>query len=188
MERQSPRKPYPTDVSDEEWAFVVPSLALMTPDAPQRRHDLREVVNALRWIVRAGSPWRLLPTTFPPWAAVYQQTRRWLAAGVFAAMAHDLRMLLREAAARMPQPRAVIRDSRTVQSTPESGAGAGIVDPGGSADQQAFLFADGTVAILPDAQGVDVNRAADLNEMGQVVAPVRSGQPPCGRGWPCLCV
>jgi len=60
-----------------------------------------------------------------PWAAVYQQTRRWLAAGVFAAMAHDLRMLLREAAARMPQPRAVIRDSRTVQSTPESGAGAG---------------------------------------------------------------
>src|SRR5215208_2143137 len=119
------RKPYPTDVSDEEWAFVVPSLALMTPDAPQRRHDLREVVNALRWIVRAGSPWRLLPTTFPPWAAVYQQTRRWLAAGVFAAMAHDLRMLLREAAARMPQPRAVIRDSRTVQSTPESGAGAG---------------------------------------------------------------
>jgi transposase len=119
------RKPYPTDVSDEEWAFVVPSLALMTPDAPQRRHDLREVVNALHWIVRAGSPWRLLPTTFPPWAAVCQQTRRWLAAGVFAAMAHDLRMLLREAAARMSQPRAVIRDSRTVQSTPESGAGAG---------------------------------------------------------------
>jgi transposase len=119
------RKPYPTDVSDDEWAFVVPYLALMTPDAPQRRHDLREVFNALRWIVRAGAPWRLLPTNFPPWEAVYQQTRRWLAAGVFAAMAHDLRMLLREAAERMPQPRAVILDSRTVQSTPESGAGAG---------------------------------------------------------------
>jgi transposase len=59
-------KPYPTDVSDEEWAFVVFSLVLMTPDAPQRRHDLREVVNALRWIVRARTPWRLLPTTFPP--------------------------------------------------------------------------------------------------------------------------
>jgi transposase len=119
------RKPYPTDVSDEEWAFVAPYLALMTPDAPQRRHDLREVFNALRWIVRAGASWRLLPTNFPPWEAVYQQTRRWLAAGVFEMMAHDLRMLLREASNRMPQPRAVILDSRTLQSTPESGARAG---------------------------------------------------------------
>ena len=119
------RKPYPTDVSDEEWAFVAPYLALVREDAPQRRHELREVFNALRWIVRAGAPWRLLPTNFPPWEAVYQQTRRWLAAGVFETMAHDLRMLLREAAERMPQPRAVIFDSRTVQSTPESGAGAG---------------------------------------------------------------
>jgi transposase len=126
METQRvPRKSYPTDVRDDEWAFVAPYLALVREDAPQRRHDLREVFNALRWIVRAGSPWRLLPTNFPPWEAVYQQTRRWLAAGVFEAMAHDLRMLLREAAGRMPQPRAVIFDSRTVQSTPESGAGAG---------------------------------------------------------------
>lgn len=126
METQAPtRKPYPTDVSDEEWAFVAPYLALMTEDAPQRRHDLREVFNALRWIVRAGAPWRMLPTNFPPWPAVYQQTRRWLAAKVFEAMAHDLRMLLREAADRMPQPRAVVFDSRTVQSTPESGARAG---------------------------------------------------------------
>ena len=126
METHAPaRKPYPTDVSDEEWAFVAPYVALVREDAAQRRYDLREVFNALRWIVRAGAPWRLLPTNFPPWPAVYQQARRWLAAGVFETMAHDLRMLLREAAERMPQPRAVIFDSRTVQSTPESGAGAG---------------------------------------------------------------
>src|SRR5262245_48095749 len=126
METTSPtRKPYPSDVSDEEWAFVAPYLALVREDAPQRHHELREVFNALRWIVRAGSPWRLLPTNFPPWEAVYQQARRWLAAGVFETMAHDLRMLLREADGRMPQPSAVIFDSRTVQSTPESGAGAG---------------------------------------------------------------
>src|SRR5829696_9536181 len=100
------RKPYPTDVSDEEWAFVVPSLALMTPDAPQRRHDLREVVNALRWIVRAGSPWRMLPTTFPPWAAVYQQTQRGIAAGCFDTMVHDLRAALRRLERRADQPTA----------------------------------------------------------------------------------
>ncbi|HLM77706.1 MAG TPA: transposase, partial [Rubrobacteraceae bacterium] len=68
------RKPYPTDVSDEEWAFVAPYLALVREDAPQRIHDLRKVFDALRWIVRAGAPWRMLPNDFPPWEAVYQQT------------------------------------------------------------------------------------------------------------------
>ena len=119
------RKPYPSDVSDEEWHFAMPYLALVREDAPQRRHALREVFNALRYLVKTGAPWRYLPTNFPPWQAVYQQTRRWLAAGAFEAMARDLRMLLREAAERMPQPRAAVLDSRTVQSTPESGARAG---------------------------------------------------------------
>jgi len=119
------RKPYPTDVNDDEWAFVVPYLTLMTPDAPQRVYDLREVFNALRWIVRAGAPWRMLPTNFPPWEAVYQQTRRWLEAGVFETMAHDLRELLRWAAGRKVQPTEAIFDSATRQSTPESGHRAG---------------------------------------------------------------
>ena len=121
----APRKPYPTDVTDEEWAFVAPYLTLMSPDAPQRRHDPREVYNALRWIVRAGSPWRLLPTNFPPWEAVYQQTRRWLDAGCFADMVHDLRAMLRWTEGRADDPTAVILDSRTLQSTPESGARGG---------------------------------------------------------------
>jgi transposase len=121
----TPRKPYPSDVTDEEWAFVAPYLTLMTPDAPQRRHDLREVFNALRYLVRTGAPWRYLPTNFPPWEAVYQQTQRWLAAERFEAMADDLRALLREAAGRDPQPTAVILDGRTLQATPESGHRAG---------------------------------------------------------------
>ena len=119
------RKPYPTDVSDEEWAFVAPYLSLMSEDAPQRRHELREVFNALRWIVRAGAPWRLLPTNFPPWEAVYQQTQRWITASCFEAMVHDLRAMLRWSAGRADQPTAVIIDSATRQSTPESGHRAG---------------------------------------------------------------
>jgi transposase len=119
------RRPYPTDVSNEEWAFVAPYLALVRRDAPQRTHDLREVFDALRWIVRAGAPWRMLPHDFPPWEAVYQQTQRWLAAGVFEAMAHDLRGLLRLACGREPEPTAAILDSRTLRSTPESGARGG---------------------------------------------------------------
>ncbi len=57
----SPRTPYPSDVSDEEWAFVASYLTLMTPGAPQRKHALREVYNALRWVVRTGAQWRYLP-------------------------------------------------------------------------------------------------------------------------------
>ena len=120
-----PRKPYPTDVSDEEWAFVAPYLSLMTEDAPQRRHDLREVCNAVRWIVRAGAPWRMLPHDFPRWEAVYQQTQRWIASGSFEAIVHDLRAMLRWSAGWADHPTAVIIDSATRQSTPESGHRAG---------------------------------------------------------------
>ena len=124
------RKPYPTDVSNEEWAFVAPYLALIRQDAPQRSHGLREVFDALsdalRWIVRAGAPWRMLPHDyFPPWEAVYQQTQRWIDAGVFEAMVHDLRELLRLAQGRAPDPSAAVLDSRTLRSTPESGHRAG---------------------------------------------------------------
>jgi transposase len=115
------RKPYPSDVSDEEWAFVAPYLALVREDAPQREHDLREVFDALRWVVRTGSAWRYMPHDLPPWEAVYQQTKRWIRAGVFEEMVHDLRVLLRLSKGKASQPSAAILDSRTLRSTPESG-------------------------------------------------------------------
>ena len=119
------RKPYPSDGSDDEWAFVAPSVTLMNEEAPQREHPMREVFNGLRWIVHTGAQWRWLPHDLPPWSTVSQQTPRWVAAGVFEALVHDLRRLLREIAERAPEPRAAIFDARTVQSTPESGAAAG---------------------------------------------------------------
>jgi transposase len=119
------RQPYPTDVSDEEWAFVAPYLTLMKEDAPQRVYPLREVFNGLRWFVRAGADWRLMPHDLPPWHAVYDQARRWEQAGVFEAMVHDLRRVLRLAEGRAPEPTAVILDGRTLQSSPESGGRAG---------------------------------------------------------------
>jgi len=121
----TPRKPYPTDVTDEEWSFAAPYLTLMNEDAPQRRYELREMFNALRWMARAGASWRMLPTNFPPWELVYQQTQRWLNAGCFEAMVSDLRSVLRVAQERRGQPSAVILDGRTLQSTCESGPRAG---------------------------------------------------------------
>ncbi len=119
------RKKYPSDVSDAEWAFCAPYLTLMKEDAPQREHSLRELFNGLRWFVRAGCPWRMLPNDLPPWPAVQQQTQRWLRAGCFESMAEDLRLLLRLSEGRADAPSATILDSRTLQSTPESGARAG---------------------------------------------------------------
>lgn len=119
------RKAYPSDVSDEEWAFVVPYLTLCREDAPQRTHELREVFNAVRYMVKTGAPWRWMPNDFPPWPACYQQTQRWIKAGVFEAMVHDLRLFIRLGEDRAPDPSAVIMDARTLQSTPESGHRAG---------------------------------------------------------------
>jgi len=119
------RKGYPTDVSDEEWAFAAPYLCLMREDAPQREHPVREVYNALRYLVRAGCPWRLLPNDLPPSSIVFQQAQRWIKAGVFEAMAHDLRAILRLAMERTEDPTAIVLDARTLQSSVESGARAG---------------------------------------------------------------
>lgn len=119
------RKSYPSDVTDDEWWFVAPYLTLMREDAPQREHSLRDVFDALRYLVKTGGQWRYLPGDFPPWPAVYQQARRWIAAGAFEAIAHDLREILRVAADRQANPSAAIFDARTIQSTPESGGRAG---------------------------------------------------------------
>jgi len=119
------RSGYPSDVTDEEWAFVAPYLALCREDSEQREYSLRAVFNGLRYIVRTGGQWRYMPNDLPPWTVVYQQTQRWIRARCFETMVEDLRMLLREFAGRKAQPTAMILDSRTLQSTPESGARAG---------------------------------------------------------------
>src|SRR6476620_1494729 len=119
------RTNYPSDLSDEEWAFCAPYLTLMREEAPQRDYPLRATFNALRYMVRAGCPWRMMPNDLPPWYSVQQQAQRWMRAGCFEAMAQDLRKVLRLLAGRHTEPSAVILARRTLQSTPESGARAG---------------------------------------------------------------
>ena len=104
---------------------MVPYLTLLREDAPQREYPLRELYNGLRWMVRTGAAWRMMAHDLPPWHAIYEQTQRWIRAGVFEAMIHDLREMLRVAAGRDANPSAAIFDARTMQSTPESGHRAG---------------------------------------------------------------
>src|SRR5712672_1801932 len=72
---------YPSDVTDEEWAFVLPYLLLCREDSPQRKHELRTVFNAVRYVARTGGQWRFLPHDLPPWYVVYQQMQRWVRPG-----------------------------------------------------------------------------------------------------------
>lgn len=165
------RKPYPADVSDEEWAFVAPYLTLLPLDAGQRRYDLREVFNALRWLVRTGAPWRWLPHDLPPWEIVYQRTRRWIEAGCFEAMVHDLRVLLRLKVGRAPDPAAAIVDSRTLQSTPTSGARAGYDGAKRKRGSKVHVAVDTLGHLL--ALHVTPADAQDRDQVGQLAQAVQ---------------
>src|SRR5256885_7272656 len=165
------RKPYPSDVSDDEWSFVAPYLTLMTEEAPQREHDLREVFNGLRWIVRSGAQWRMIPHDLPPWAAVYQQTQRWLKAGVFEAIVDDLRAVLRLAQGRNEEPTAAIFDSRTLQSSPESGHRAGYDGAKRRKGSKVHLAVD-TLGHLLSLHVTPANEQ-DRAQVGQLAATVQ---------------
>src|SRR5215203_2160335 len=165
------RKAYPSDVSDDEWAFVAPYLALVREDAPQREYDLREVLNGLRWVVRTGSPWRYMPHDLPPWEAVYQQTQRWIRAGVFEEMVHDLRVLLRLSKGRASEPSAAILNSRTLRSTPESGSRGGYDGHKGKKGSKVHAAVDTLGHLL--ALRVSPANEDDRKEVGKLSAEIQ---------------
>jgi len=149
----------------------VPYLTLMSEEAPQRTYPLREMFNALRWLVRTGAHWRMMPHDLPAWPAVYQQMRRWLAAGVFEDMVHDLRVGLRVAAGREPAPSAAIFDARTLQSTPESGARAGYDGAKKRKGSKVHLAVDTLGHLL--ALVVTPASAQERAQVGQLAAAVQ---------------
>lgn len=166
------RKPYPSDVSDDEWALVAPYLTLLPEESGQRVHALREVFNGLRYIVKTGAPWRWMPNDLPPWEIVYQQSRRWLSAGCFEALAEDLRVILRLAAGRSAQPSAAIIDSRTLRSTPESGT-RGAYDGGKRKKGSKLHLAVDTLGHLLALHVTPAN-ADDRAEVGRIAKAVQA--------------
>src|ERR687898_1326016 len=166
------RKPYPSDMSDQEWALVAPYLALVREDAPQREHALREVFNGLRYVVKNGIPWRAMPHDLPPWAAVYQQAQRWLTAGCFEALVDDLRAMLRLAAGREAEPTAAVLDSRTLRSTPESGARAGYNGAKRKKGSKLHMAVDTMGHLL--ALHVTPADADDRAEVGRMAAAIQA--------------
>ncbi|MBZ9752231.1 IS5 family transposase [Deinococcus sp. HMF7604] len=122
------RRGYPSDADadDDTYFFLLPYLLLSPEDPKQRKYPIRDVLNALVWVARTGAQWAYLPHDFPPAETVRQQTHRWFAAACFQSTAHDVRLLCRVEKGRHGEPTAIIIDSRTLHSTPESGHRTGV--------------------------------------------------------------
>jgi putative transposase len=115
------RKPYPSDVTDEQWAILEPLIPPALPGGRPRKVDLREVVNALFYRNREGCTWRALPHDFPPWKTVYNYFEGWQWDGTWEKLLNALRQAVRVAAGREPTPRVAVIDSQSVKTTPVGG-------------------------------------------------------------------
>jgi len=174
---KSTRKSYPSDVSDAEWEFLVPFLTLMREDAPQREYSLRDLFDALRYVVKTGCQWRFLPHDFPPWTAVYQQAQRWVQAKIFDTITHELRVIMRMIEERASHPSGVIFDSRTLQSTPESGGRAGFDGHKKKKGSKIHAAVDTLGNLLAlTVTGADENERSQVQALAAEVQAVTDGQ------------
>ena len=105
------RKPYPTDLSDTEWVRLRSCLPTRIAEAGLRTHSLREVLDAIFYVLKSGCPWRFLPHDFPPWPSVYYHFRRFRLSGVWHPILKVLRAAERNRQGKDFQPTAAIMDS-----------------------------------------------------------------------------
>ena len=136
------RKPYPSDLTDEQWALLAPLLPPAEPGGRPRSVDLREVANAMLYLLRTGCPWRSLPHDLPPWGTVWSYFRRWRDDGTLDRLHAALRDRARAEAGRDPDPSAAILDSQSVKTSEKGGRAASTL-------ARRFRDASATLSSIP---------------------------------------
>ena len=115
------RKAYSSDLTEREWTLLAPFIAPAQPGGRPRTTDIREVLNAIFYILRGGCAWRLLPHEFPKWQSVYQYLRAWRKAGLWEQIHSVLRERVSVLAGREAEPSACIIDSQSIKTTERGG-------------------------------------------------------------------
>ena len=118
------RAAYPSDLTDCEWQRLEPLVPPVKPGGRPAQYPRREVVNGIRYVLRSGCAWRMLPHDLPPWQRVYHYFRAWRQEGVWQKMHDALLPQARPSLGRRPGPRAAILDSPSVKTTEKGGLGA----------------------------------------------------------------
>ena len=111
------RKPYPSDLTDDQWEELAPLIPLAKPGGRPRTVDMREVINGTLYVLRSGCTWRMMPHDLPPWSTVWGHFRRWRKDGTWERIHDALRPKVRESEGREPTPAAAIIDSQSVKTT-----------------------------------------------------------------------
>jgi putative transposase len=115
------KRSYPSDISDEEWAIIAPYIPPEKPGGRPRTTNMREVINAIWYVLRTGCQWRMIPHEFPPWPTVWRYFRTWREAGIWEQMHSSLREHMRRSLGREPTPSAVVIDSQSVKTSAKGG-------------------------------------------------------------------
>jgi transposase len=144
----SSKRRYPSDLTDQQWALVEPQLSGAKPGGRPLAHTVREVVNAILYLLRTGCSWRQLPKDFPPWETVYWHFKRWRDDGSLDALHHALRERVREAEGREANPTAAIIDAQSIKGADTVGRNTRGYDAGKKVNGRKRHIVVDTIGLL----------------------------------------